>query len=77
MFHKGTKTGSPVRLYMVDKEWGNKQIGLVYKNGRNEWSSSCIPNSLELDLVRGKVVVCDIGRGVRGSVGAVFFQIYY
>nr|POE78995.1 subtilisin-like protease sbt1.8 [Quercus suber] len=40
---------------------GNKQIGLVYKNGRNEWSSWCIPGSLEPDLVSGKVVLCEIG----------------
>ncbi|XP_030942108.1 subtilisin-like protease SBT1.8 [Quercus lobata] len=40
---------------------GNKPVGLVYENGRNKWSSLCLPDSLEPDLVRGKVVVCDRG----------------
>ena len=51
---------------------GNKPVGLVYKNGRNKWSSSlCLPGSLEQDLVGGKVVVCDRGVNLGAEKGEV------
>ena len=48
---------------------GNKPVGLVYL--RNKRSSLCLPSSLELDLVRGKVVVCDRGVNSREEKGEV------
>ena len=48
---------------------GNKPVGLVYL--RNKRSSLCLPSSLELDLFRGKVVVCNRGVNSREKKGEV------
>ena len=48
---------------------GNKPVGLVYL--RNKRSSLCLLSSLELDLVCGKVVVCNRGVNSREEKGEV------
>lgn len=55
---------------------GNKPVGLVYNNMESKSSSSgggnlCLPGSLEPDVVRGKVVLCDRGVNARVEKGAV------
>ncbi|XP_012078825.1 subtilisin-like protease SBT1.8 [Jatropha curcas] len=49
-----------VSLY-TGKRMGNKPMGLVYQNGKNSSSNFCLRNTLNPELVRGKVVICDIG----------------
>lgn len=52
---------------------GNKPVSLVYNKGSNGSSSSnlCLPGSLQPELVRGKVVICDRGINARVEKGAV------
>ncbi|KAJ9141465.1 hypothetical protein P3X46_032002 [Hevea brasiliensis] len=40
---------------------GKKLVGLVYHRGKNSSSKYCLEGTLEPDLVRGKVVICDVG----------------
>lgn len=50
---------------------GEKPVGLVYKKGSNSTCNLCMPGSLEPQLVRGKVVICDRGINPRVEKGAV------
>jgi subtilisin family serine protease len=50
---------------------GKKPVGLVYKKGSNSTCNLCMPGSLEPQLVRGKVVICDRGINPRVEKGAV------
>ncbi|CAK7352430.1 unnamed protein product [Dovyalis caffra] len=50
---------------------GKNPVGLVYKKGSNSTGNLCMPGSLEPELVRGKVVVCDRGVNPRVEKGAV------
>ncbi|KAI3495695.1 hypothetical protein L1887_38041 [Cichorium endivia] len=61
-----------VSLYS-GKGMGDTPVELVYGSGkRNNISSHlCLPRSLEPDLVRGKVVLCDRGLNPRAEKGAV------
>ncbi|XVE70719.1 hypothetical protein DITRI_Ditri10aG0093200 [Diplodiscus trichospermus] len=49
---------------------GKKPVGLVY-NKDNSSSNLCLAGSLDPELVRGKVVVCDRGTNARVEKGAV------
>ncbi|KAJ9141454.1 hypothetical protein P3X46_031992 [Hevea brasiliensis] len=49
-----------VSLY-TGPRMGNKLVGLVYNKGKNSSSNFCLDGTLEPALVRGKVVICDIG----------------
>ncbi|KAF2309162.1 hypothetical protein GH714_000963 [Hevea brasiliensis] len=49
-----------VSLY-TGPRMGNKLVGLVYNKGKNSSSKFCLDGTLEPALVRGKVVICDIG----------------
>ncbi|OAY46610.1 subtilisin-like protease SBT1.8 [Manihot esculenta] len=40
---------------------GRKPAKLVYLKGRNSYSNLCLPGTLEPAMVRGRVVICDIG----------------
>lgn len=59
-----------VSLYS-GKGMGNKPVGLVYLKGTNGSSNLCLPGSLQPELVRGKVVLCDRGVNARVEKGAV------
>ncbi|KAE9602497.1 hypothetical protein Lal_00049670 [Lupinus albus] len=51
---------------------GDKPVGLIYFRERSNSSSSiCMPGSLEPEIVRGKVVVCDRGLNGRVEKGSV------
>ncbi|KAJ7955995.1 Subtilisin-like protease [Quillaja saponaria] len=50
---------------------GDKPVGLVYSKGSNGTSNMCLPGSLDPEVVRGKVVVCDRGINARVEKGAV------
>ncbi|CAN1136334.1 Subtilisin-like protease SBT1.8 [Linum perenne] len=50
---------------------GKKPVGLVYNKGSNSSSNLCLPGSLQPELVKGKVVVCDRGINARVEKGAV------
>ncbi|KAM1174011.1 hypothetical protein ACFX13_027270 [Malus domestica] len=50
---------------------GNKPVQLVYNKGSNGSSNLCLPGSLNPDLVRGKVVMCDRGVNARVEKGGV------
>ncbi|CAL0303214.1 unnamed protein product [Lupinus luteus] len=52
---------------------GSEPVGLVYNKGymSNQSSSICTPGSLDPNLVRGKVVVCDRGVNARVEKGVV------
>ncbi|KAJ9141455.1 hypothetical protein P3X46_031993 [Hevea brasiliensis] len=49
-----------VSLY-TGPRMGNKRVGLVYNKRTNSSSNFCLDGTLEPALVRGKVVICDIG----------------
>ncbi|KAG6588087.1 Subtilisin-like protease 1.8, partial [Cucurbita argyrosperma subsp. sororia] len=49
----------------------NKPVGLVYNEGSNTSSNMCLPGSLDPELIRGKVVVCDRGINARAEKGGV------
>ncbi|KAK3213386.1 hypothetical protein Dsin_018092 [Dipteronia sinensis] len=59
-----------VSLYS-GKGMGNKPVGLVYNKGFNNSANLCLPASLNPELVRGKVVICDRGINARVEKGAV------
>ncbi|XP_010261834.1 PREDICTED: subtilisin-like protease SBT1.8 [Nelumbo nucifera] len=63
------KRFSGVSLYS-GKGMGTKPVSLFYGKG-NETSNLCLPGSLEPELVRGKVVLCDRGISARVEKGAV------
>ncbi|KAF7141450.1 hypothetical protein RHSIM_Rhsim06G0016200 [Rhododendron simsii] len=48
-----------------------KLIGLVYSTGKNSSSNLCLRGSLEPDVVRGKLVLCDRGINARVEKGLV------
>ncbi|XAR67203.1 Cucumisin [Bertholletia excelsa] len=50
---------------------GRKAVELVYGRGSNGSSNLCLPGSLDPELVRGKVVLCDRGLNARVEKGAV------
>ncbi|XP_061361702.1 subtilisin-like protease SBT1.8 [Gastrolobium bilobum] len=51
---------------------GDEPVGLVYFDEKTNSSSSiCMPGSLDPEIVRGKVVVCDRGLNARVEKGAV------
>lgn len=50
---------------------GKKPVALVYNKGSNSSSNLCLAGSLEPELVRGKVVVCDRGVNARVEKGGV------
>lgn len=51
---------------------GDKPVGLVYSKGANSSSGNlCLAGSLEPEVVRGKVVLCDRGVNARVEKGAV------
>lgn len=50
---------------------GDKPVGLVYSKGSNGSSNLCLQGSLDPNLVRGKVVLCDRGISARVEKGAV------
>ena len=50
---------------------GKEPVGLVYSNGSNTSGSMCMPGSLDPEVVRGKVVICDRGINARVEKGAV------
>lgn len=50
---------------------GDKAVGLVYNRGNSSSGNLCLPGSLEPDLVRGKVVLCDRGINARVEKGEV------
>ncbi|XP_047333948.1 subtilisin-like protease SBT1.8 [Impatiens glandulifera] len=52
---------------------GNKSVELVYINSSSS-SNLCMPGSLEPELVRGKVVLCDRGGNSRVDKGLVVKQ---
>ncbi|GFY98523.1 subtilase family protein [Actinidia rufa] len=58
-------------LWAMEKEWGKKPVGLVYTKGSSSSSNLCLPGSLEPELVRGKLVLCDRGINARVEKGAV------
>lgn len=65
------KRFSGVSLYSGEG-MGNEPVGLVYFNERfNSSSSICMPGSLDSEIVRGKVVVCDRGVNSRVEKGTV------
>jgi hypothetical protein len=65
------KRFSGVSLYSGEG-MGNEPVGLVYFNERfNSSSSICMPGSLDPEIVRGKVVVCDRGVNSRVEKGTV------
>ncbi|MCH95370.1 subtilisin-like protease [Trifolium medium] len=65
------KRFSGVSLYSGEG-MGNEPVGLVYFNERfNSSSSICMPGSLDPQIVRGKVVVCDRGVNSRVEKGTV------
>ncbi|KAE9448853.1 hypothetical protein C3L33_19246, partial [Rhododendron williamsianum] len=59
-----------VSLYS-GKGMGTKPVGLVYSTGKNSSSNLCLPGSLEPDVVRGKLVLCDRGINARVEKGLV------
>ncbi|XP_073132069.1 subtilisin-like protease SBT1.8 [Henckelia pumila] len=59
-----------VSLYS-GKGMGEKEVELVYNNGKNSSSNLCLAGSLDPTLVRGKVVLCDRGISARVEKGAV------
>ncbi|KAG5542917.1 hypothetical protein RHGRI_015866 [Rhododendron griersonianum] len=59
-----------VSLYS-GKGMGKKPIGLVYGTGKNSSSNLCLRGSLEPDVVRGKLVLCDRGINARVEKGLV------
>ncbi|XP_052200000.1 subtilisin-like protease SBT1.8 [Diospyros lotus] len=59
-----------VSLYS-GKGMGDEPVGLVYGKGNNGSSNVCLAGSLEPELVRGKVVLCDRGISARVEKGAV------
>ncbi|KAG5547037.1 hypothetical protein RHGRI_012911 [Rhododendron griersonianum] len=59
-----------VSLYS-GKGMGTKPVGLVYSTGNNSSSNLCLPGSLEPDVVRGKLVLCDRGINARVEKGLV------
>ncbi|XP_057507198.1 subtilisin-like protease SBT1.8 [Actinidia eriantha] len=59
-----------VSLYS-GKGMGEKPVGLVYTKGSSSSSNLCLPGSLEPELVRGKLVLCDRGINARVEKGAV------
>ncbi|KAK4853231.1 hypothetical protein QYF36_005635 [Acer negundo] len=59
-----------VSLYS-GKGMGNKPVSLVYNKGSNNSANLCLPGSLNPELVRGKVVICDRGINARVEKGAV------
>ncbi|KAI4335203.1 hypothetical protein L6164_013872 [Bauhinia variegata] len=64
-----------VSLYS-GKGMGDKPVGLVYAKGSDSNTSSsnstlCMPGSLDPEVVRGKVVLCDRGINPRVEKGAV------
>ncbi|CAK8563976.1 unnamed protein product [Lathyrus sativus] len=65
------KLFSGVSLYSGEG-MGDEPVGLVYFNERfNSSSSICMPGSLDPEIVRGKVVVCDRGVNSRIEKGRV------
>lgn len=65
------KSLSGVSLYSGEG-MGNEPVGLVYFNEQfNSSSSICMPGSLDPEIVRGKVVVCDRGVNSRVEKGSV------
>lgn len=65
------KRFSGVSLYSGEG-MGDEPVGLVYFNERfNSSSSICMPGSLDPEIVRGKVVVCDRGVNSRVEKGTV------
>ncbi|KAI4344616.1 hypothetical protein L6164_011821 [Bauhinia variegata] len=70
------KRFSGVSLYS-GKGMGNKPVALVYNKGSGSNTSSsssstmCMPGSLDPEVVRGKVVICDRGVNARVEKGAV------
>ncbi|XP_058219936.1 subtilisin-like protease SBT1.8 [Rhododendron vialii] len=48
-----------------------KPVGLVYSTGKNSSSNLCLRGSLEPDVVRGKLVLCDSGINARVEKGLV------
>ncbi|KAJ0030290.1 hypothetical protein Pint_13516 [Pistacia integerrima] len=65
---KSKATG--VSLYS-GKGMGNKPVSLVYNEGSNGSANLCLPGSLQPELVRGKIVICDRGINARVEKGAV------
>ncbi|XP_059634729.1 subtilisin-like protease SBT1.8 [Cornus florida] len=59
-----------VSLYS-GKGMGDKPVELVYNKDGNSSSNLCLPGSLEPEMVRGKVVLCDRGISPRVEKGAV------
>ncbi|XP_058213498.1 subtilisin-like protease SBT1.8 [Rhododendron vialii] len=59
-----------VSLYS-GKGMGKKPVGLVYSTGKNSSSNLCLRGSLEPDVVRGKLVLCDRGINARVEKGLV------
>ncbi|KAF7141970.1 hypothetical protein RHSIM_Rhsim06G0014900 [Rhododendron simsii] len=59
-----------VSLYS-GKGMGKKPVGLVYGTGKNSSSNLCLRGSLEPDVVRGKLVLCDRGISARVEKGLV------
>ncbi|KAI3754150.1 hypothetical protein L1987_53928 [Smallanthus sonchifolius] len=66
------KRAAGVSLYSGEG-MGDEQVELVYPSGarNNNSSSLCLAGSLEPDLVRGKVVLCDRGVNPRAEKGMV------
>lgn len=50
---------------------GDRPVGLVYTMGSNSSSNLCLQGSLDPDLVKGKVVLCDRGVNARVEKGVV------
>ncbi|OIT39934.1 subtilisin-like protease sbt1.8 [Nicotiana attenuata] len=59
-----------VSLYS-GKEMENKSLSLVYPKGNNSSSNLCLRGSLDPNMVRGKVVLCDRGANDRVEKGLV------
>ncbi|KAL1363952.1 hypothetical protein HN51_012118 [Arachis hypogaea] len=66
----GNKKFSGVSLYS-GKGMGTEPVSLVYFKNSNQSSSICLPGSLDPDLVKGKVVLCDRGMNARVEKGQV------
>ncbi|XP_009767539.1 subtilisin-like protease SBT1.8 [Nicotiana sylvestris] len=59
-----------VSLYS-GKEMENKSLSLIYPKGNNSSSNLCLRGSLDPNVVRGKVVLCDRGANDRVEKGLV------
>ncbi|XP_065851296.1 subtilisin-like protease SBT1.8 [Euphorbia lathyris] len=50
---------------------GSKPLSLIYHKGKNSSSNYCLEGTLEPELVRGKVVVCDSSGGGQTEKGLI------